>query len=114
MVSDQALDYGQAQACAHLFQGAGIGRAVEHVEHLGQVLGGDADAGVGHCDPDDAVIRGRGHADPSARACILDGVPHQVSENLLDVRLVRENHWQVIGHIHGHGQGAAGDHVLRV
>src|SRR5579885_3101530 len=64
----------------------------------GDVLGGDADAGVGDADEEVAVaIEPRRHLDTAAGRGELHGVGQQVEQNLLQLSLVGEERRQIVG-----------------
>src|SRR5215831_9370459 len=81
---DDMLDDGEAQARAAGLARAGLVHAVETFEDARQVLGHDADAGVGRVDGYAVLPALRRDVDAPAARRVLDGVVYQVDEDLLD------------------------------
>ena len=66
----------------------GLIAAVEAVEHLGQIFGRNACAGVGHAQVAAAAVAPYPQRDAAARGRVLDGIVHQYAHELLDHALV--------------------------
>ena len=77
---DNGLADRQAQAGVILGTGTRRGSPVEAFENTRQVLGGDADAGVGHDRDNFAILRAGVHLDPAFRPVIFEGVRDQIQE----------------------------------
>ena len=60
----------------------------EQLEHVGQLLGRDADAVVPHLDDDVLAFEPGGQPDPAPALGVLGGVRQQVHDDLLDSRRV--------------------------
>jgi len=59
-----------------------IGAPVEQVEDMGLFRAGDAQAGIGDCQPDPASSSISAHRDGAVREAELDGVAEQIGEHL--------------------------------
>ena len=97
----QPLDDGQAHAEAARAVAAGVADLVELVEHLGQLLFGDADAGVPHLDAD-GTGPCAGHDHDAAFLRVADGVVDQVAQHAL--QQVRVAHHDLAAGLEAHAQ----------
>ena len=85
---DELMHNAQAQARAALFAAAGLIYAIEAVEDVGQVFLGDAGAVVGHGEAGVPALALEGHPDHAAVLGILDGVFHQIINDLIQLGFV--------------------------
>ena len=96
---DDPLHEAEAEAGALDLRRDDVGRAVERIEDLRLVGGGDADAAIGHADSTSPPAEAARDADPAAVGAVLDRVADQVLEHAPERRLVAGDRRQVVGDV---------------
>src|SRR4030042_1268045 len=104
---DEALDQGQPQAGADDLPGFSMFHPVEFVKYFGNLPRFDADAVVGHQDLHVVAVGQRRNPDVAAIRGVVDGVAHQVGEDLFHAAAVGPGGGQVTG-----GRQLQGDPLL--
>ena len=115
---DDALDDAEAEAVAVNLARLRVGAAVERLEDVRQIGRRDAQPLVGRprcctSGPLRPGRRRRRHADPPARAAVLDGVGDQVGQARSQRGSIDQHRRQPLGDVHFQRDSGVGDRVLR-